>query len=860
MLTGRVRLMVISFAGALITALVLAACGGGGAAAPTATPTPISTATPTPTAEATATPMPTPTSAPTSTPIPITEETPTAIPTATPIAPSQPAILEIRATDDPPPKEVTKILVTVNNVEVNMAMGDVGSGWITVISTPQTFDLLEIVGIEEILGTAELTPGQYNQVRLDVEEVVVTLEGTEVTGKLPSGKLRIVGGFTAVSGETTVLTLDFDAGKTVVVTGKRNVIVRPVIKLLVRKGEEPLSAAIEAVSAEPTPTPEPLPTPTPAPTLEPPRSVWRIGILSDITSTNIWEILGPSPSPWNFYVLTNRYPTLYRLSDFSRSWVPGLAKGKPTELVQEGELWTLQVELKEGVQWSDGVEVTASDVAFTVNTALELELPGNWPAFVDPRVVDRAEVIDDHNVKFYFKTQPGLARWEYGLSQALIVAKHYWESIVEQAKQAGSTEEQYKALFEHVPTDEPTAGEMLFITREPGKFIELRKNPNYYWSGSTVKEYANGAYVEEKEGVYQFQDYGEPEGEPVLTVTRGPFVDQVIFKVYEDQMTAVLELRSDLVDYIVTPQGIDTSLRRFLDEPNINTIENAANQVRFLGFNLRRAPMDSKEFRQAVATLIDKQFITDVVLQRIALPMYTMVPEGNIFWWNPDVPLIGRELTREQRINRVVSLLKGAGFSWAKEPAWNASTRRVEPGEGLVMPDGQPVPEMELLAPTEEEDSMRAKAAELIGGWLNEAGIPVTSNFTTTREIGQKVFGQTFDMYILGVDLTAYPSYLFALFHSTGSFNLGGYQNADFDRIAVEFLGQTDLNAAKAKAFELQELIADDLPMIALFNVPILEAYRGDVVKWAFTEALNGIQAYFPDINGPLSYTVIEAP
>ena len=270
--------------------------------------------------------------------------------------------------------------------------------------------------------------------------------------------------------------------------------------------------------------------------------------------------------------------------------------------------------------------------------------------------------------------------------------------------------------------------------------------------------------------------------------------------------------------------------------------------------------MDSKEFRQAVAILIDKEFITDVVLEGIALPMYTMVPEGNIFWWNPDVPVIGREITREQRVDEVVSLLKGAGFSWTKEPEWDRNSRRVDPGEGLTMPNGQPVPAMEFLAPTEEEDSTRAKAAELIEEWLSEVGIPVTSNFTTTNEIGQKVFGQTFDMYILGVDLTLYPSYLFAFFHSQGSFNLGGYQNPDFDRIAVEFLGQSDLNMAKEKASQLQELIADGLPMVALFNIPILEAYRHEVVKWAFTEALNGIQAYFPDINGPLSYTVIESP
>ena len=60
------------------------------------------------------------------------------------------------------------------------------------------------------------------------------------------------------------------------------------------------------------------------------------------------------------------------------------------------------------------------------------------------------------------------------------------------------------ALFGHVPDNEPTAGEMMLTRRQAGEFIELVKNPNYYWAGSTVEEYANGAYVEEKPGVFEF--------------------------------------------------------------------------------------------------------------------------------------------------------------------------------------------------------------------------------------------------------------------------------------------------------------------------------------------------------------------
>ena len=639
---------------------------------------------------------------------------------------------------------------------------------------------------------------------------------------------------------------------------------------------EPTPTATPTATSTPTPTPTQTPTPAPGPmptatptlaptataTPTPPHKVWRIGLLSDVSSTNIWAILGPPDlsSTWNFYVFTNRYPTLYRLSDFHLSWVPSLAKDRPSDLKQEGDLWTLEVEIKEGVQWSDGVEVTADDVAFTVNTALKLQLPGNWAAIIDPTFVDRVEALGDHSVKFYFKEKPGLARWEYSLSQSLIVAKHYWEPIVGDALKAGSIEEQQKELFGHVPVHEPTAGEMLFSKREPGKSVEMSRNPNYYWAGSTVKEYPNGAYVEEKPRVFKFQDYGEPEGEPVVTLKRGPHVDQVVFSVYEDQVLAITHLRSGLIDYILIPQGINPRLRSRLQGGSITTIENPANQVRFLGFNMQRPPMDSKAFRQAVATLIDREFITNVVLQEIAHPMYTLVPEGNKFWWNPDVPLIGSGLTREQRINQAVTLLKEADFSWDKEPKWNKDRRAVEPGEGLKLPDGQPVLQMELLTPSEEYDHMRATAAIWIEKWLNEVGIPIKVNRTDPNEIVGKVFvARDFHMYILGVQLDPYPSYLVHFFHSTkGRFNAGGYVNTSFDLTADEFLAETDLSEAQKKARKLQEIIAEELPLMALFNVPILEAYRSDAVEWAFTEVLNGVQAYFQNINGTLSYTLIK--
>ena len=632
----------------------------------------------------------------------------------------------------------------------------------------------------------------------------------------------------------------------------------------------PVPEATTAPPAQPTVAPTRAPAPaTPAPTAAPttptgpttpatPPKLLRVGLLSDISTTNPCAVLGPDPLVSNFYALTNRYATLYTLSDFNLSWVPSLADGNPTALAEEDGLFTMEVNLKQGVLWSDGEEITAEDVVFTLTSAQELQLSGGWAAIVDPNVFDHAEATNTHTVKFFFKSPPGLGSWQFGLSQSLVLAQHFWQPIVDQARQAGTQEAQQVALFGHVPDNEPTAGEMMLTRRQAGEFIELVKNPNYYWAGSTVEEYANGAYVEEKPGVFEFSAYGDPEGAPAVTLTRGPHVDGVLFKIYEQQLPAIIDLRSDVIDFILSPQGIDPSLRKHLTGREIGTIENAANQVRALVFNLNKPGLDSREFRQAVATLVDREFIANIVLQKIAKASYTFVPEENRFWWNSDVPLIGRDLPREQRITDAVTLLKAAGFTWDQEPRFDQAVG-VVPGQGIRLPSGELLPEITLMAPVASFDPLRASVAVWIERWLNEAGIPVTVQLGDSNEIVGKVFSQRdFEMAFLVFNLAEYPSYLLSIFHSQGPGNAGSYSNPDYDAKAEQFFFDTDVNTAQTNARELQTFIAEDLPVLPLFNVPVLEAYRDDVVQWAFTNALNGLQGYFQGINGALSYTRLK--
>jgi hypothetical protein len=159
-------------------------------------------------------------------------------------------ILQIMVTDAPPEEEVTSIMVTVESVEVHKAAAeqeqqqsatnstnnstDEEAGWLPlgILAGNETFDLLQIQGIEEVLAVTELEPGKYTQIRMTIGNVQVRLGNGNLTDViLPSGKLKFIHPFDIVGNQTTALLFDFDAEKSVNVTGSGQIIVKPVVKL-----------------------------------------------------------------------------------------------------------------------------------------------------------------------------------------------------------------------------------------------------------------------------------------------------------------------------------------------------------------------------------------------------------------------------------------------------------------------------------------------------------------------------------------------------------------------------------------------------------------------------------------------------
>jgi len=128
------------------------------------------------------------------------------------------------------PAGVEKVLVTIGTVDVHKT----GGAFFTVFSGEREYDLFELQKNPELLFDTSLEEGKYTQIRMQVAEGQIQISGVLYPLTVPSSEVKINCNFTVASGGTTRITLDFDAEKSLQVSGNpknNNYNLRPVIKV-----------------------------------------------------------------------------------------------------------------------------------------------------------------------------------------------------------------------------------------------------------------------------------------------------------------------------------------------------------------------------------------------------------------------------------------------------------------------------------------------------------------------------------------------------------------------------------------------------------------------------------------------------
>jgi peptide/nickel transport system substrate-binding protein len=238
---------------------------------------------------------------------------------------------------------------------------------------------------------------------------------------------------------------------------------------------------------------------------------------------------------------------------------------------------TLEVQLRQGVMFHDGVELTADDVVFTFEriigeNMIEYPEPHTSPrkGLISP--LESIEKTGDYTVVMHFSDI-----WPAAMQMLVhqqIVPKHYLEEV--------GTE----GFVAHP------------IGTGPFKFVS-----------------ANGM---DEIVMERFDDYygGAPDLEPV-----GPAcVSQVVFKVIPEASTRVAALLAGEVDII---QAVPAELVDTLAQTTGIQVQGAAGtQPKWMEMNVNMAPFDDVQVRQALNYAVEKDLIIDAIYggRAVALP------------------------------------------------------------------------------------------------------------------------------------------------------------------------------------------------------------------------------------------------
>lgn len=525
---------------------------------------------------------------------------------------------------------------------------------------------------------------------------------------------------------------------------------------------------------------------------------YRLGLLSGVTTDNFWAFYGDEPSVWNSYVLGPTKPALFTQAGSTGTLQAELAV-RMTNPVFDKNGWRVRVDLRSDLTWSDGTPVTARDFVFTFETVRRLDLGGSW-ADAFPEIVESVHADSDRELRIEFTERPRLSVWPYGVGIAPIMAEHAWATLVD-VSDAGE-------LYELAGAEDVGGGPLALEAV----------------SASEIRSVANPGYP--------------IEGAP----------DVVTYSVLDDEAAAVAALEAGEIDAILSPRGVGSVAVG--DSVGIELVASPANSVRYLGFNLRRAPMADTEFRQAVALLLDREALSAEV--GAGPPAWSLVPEANARWYDAGAVESNTKPFRADPVHRLEAALEGlaaAGYAWEQPPSLNGKGEWV-PGGGLTIGGVAPQP-ITILTPGDEYDPARVEYVDEIASVLGVLGFdarPVVTDFDTVVDL---VFtpgeGGTYgyDMYVLGWTLgdPALPRHYEVLFGEGGALNNTGYTSKRFTKAVEAFQGAFTNMEAKAALWEMEEILAEDLPYLPLYTGRIVEAYRSDHVEYDDTVGLGGWQA-----------------
>ena len=463
--------------------------------------------------------------------------------------------------------------------------------------------------------------------------------------------------------------------------------------------------------------------------------VLNIGLLGDIQTLNFW-----SSNDVNSAVLQEAVMPRFGYMDANGNVKPTLIRSVEVK----DKATTFIVSLQPDIKWHDGVPFTADDVIFTSEYLVKHKL------FQNTRFSNVASVrkIDNLTVEFKLKAA------QVGFMDVMMfwvapMPKHRWENVTAPM------------------TLNDDAGGITGLG--PFKLTDWKKGQYYI-----------------------------VERNPLWPTALGrPAIDRIVYKVYKDDNSLVLALRTGEID-TTSRQFLPSMAAQFRNNPKYRIFEPPSPGYAYIGFNGKKSEFAADvAVRRAIAHCIDRPKIVRLGLEGAGVPM------------NGAVSPIYKDFVKSKieypafSIDAAKKVLKDAGYVDSD-------------GDGIVEKNGK---KLSIKMMYEGSRTDYDKSVRIIREDARKAGIdlvlePIDRQVYMDRQSKTKEYEMLFVQW--GAIVVIYDSF-YNLYGKEAFLNYSGFFDPDLEKWALDAKESATIAESVKPMDEAQKVVVSQIPTLSIW-------------------------------------------
>jgi peptide/nickel transport system substrate-binding protein len=299
------------------------------------------------------------------------------------------------------------------------------------------------------------------------------------------------------------------------------------------------------------------------------------------------------------------------------------------------------------------------------------------------------------------------------------------------------------------------------------------------------------------------------ERNPDYWDTPKPYLDGLELTIIPDDTARSAALRTGTVDFIEYAPLKDIPTLK--GDSSLVLAGDQNTNIRFIALNVTRKPFDNVKVRQAIALAVDRAATVGPTVFGQGIPTVGLFPPG--YWAGLETRVTPPDIPKAKQ------LLAEAGY-----------------------PDG-----FKATIQSWSQYSFLSNAALVVQEQLKQIGITTDVDLQENATYLQNYLDNNFDLSMTGTSAYVDPNDIFFSNFETGQRgNATRYSNPQVDKLILDGIATTDLEARKKIYQEIQTILLDDAPWVNLYIANQFEAMKTYVKGYVHNPA--GWNLSFKDV------------